>query len=150
MASSDLGHACNDCSAASSGDATLAGLRILVVDDDADTRSLQKTIFVRAGAIVAEAESAAVAFQALRDFKPHLLVCDIHMPEEDGCFLMRRVRALATELGGSIPAIAVTGGSSSTVRGEALRSGFSAHLTKPVAVGELLATAVALIGAAER
>jgi CheY-like chemotaxis protein len=136
--------------AASTADSALAGLRILVVDDDADTRKLEKLIFARAGATVAEAGSADTAFQAVRDFRPHLLVSDVHMPREDGCRLMRRIRALGAELGGAIPAIAVSGGSGGKERREALLAGFSAHLTKPVAIEELLATALALSGASNR
>jgi CheY-like chemotaxis protein len=129
---------------------TLDGVRILVVDDDADTRRLEKLIFAKAGATVAEAGSADTAIQTFRDFKPHLLVSDVHMPREDGCRLIRRIRALAAELGGAVPAIAVSGGSGSKERREALLAGFSAHLTKPVAIEELLATALALSAAATR
>ena len=93
---------------------------------------------------MAEAASAAVAFLTLRDFKPHLVVSDVDMPKEDGCSLIRRIRALGADLGGAIPAIAVSGGASGSARLEALRAGFSAHLAKPVAVAELLGTVMAL------
>lgn len=126
------------------GEATLAGLRILVVDDDADTRQLESLIFTRAGAIVTEAASADVAFQAVCDFKPHLVVSDVDMPREDGHSLMRRIKALAAQWGACIPAIAVSGGSGWEARRAAFRAGFSAHFTKPVAARDLLAAAVAL------
>src|SRR5690349_10591530 len=87
----------------------LAGLRILTVDDDRNTREMLREALERAGAMVVAAESASEAFGQLKQFRPDVLVSDIGMPGEDGYALLRRVRGLPRELGGATPAIAVTG-----------------------------------------
>ena len=79
---------------------SLGGLRVLVVEDDPDARELVTAILEDAGAVVASAPSAAMGFDAVRSFHPHLLVSDIGMPDEDGYSLIRRVRALADDEGG--------------------------------------------------
>jgi CheY-like chemotaxis protein len=125
----------------------LANKRVLVVDDDPDARRLVSLILAQAGAIVEEAGSADVAFASLRDFRPQLLVSDIEMPVEDGYCLMRRIRAVAAEGGGNVPAIALTGTSGGAARREALSAGFTEHLTKPVSPLLLIETASALSAA---
>jgi CheY-like chemotaxis protein len=122
----------------------LANKRVLVVDDDPDSRHLVRLILARAGAIVEEAGSADVAFACLRDFRPELVVSDIEMPVEDGYCLMRRIRAVSAEGGGAVPSIALTGTSGGAARREALQAGFTAHLTKPVSPLDLIETASAL------
>jgi CheY-like chemotaxis protein len=122
----------------------LAEKRILVVDDDPDTRLLLKLIFARAKAVVKEASSADDAIASLRDFRPQLVISDIDMPTEDGCSLMRRIRELTPESGGQTPAIALTANEGSAERREALRAGFTAYLKKPVAVANLIETALSV------
>jgi CheY-like chemotaxis protein len=110
----------------------LSGLRVLVVEDDADARELVTAILEDAGAVVEAAESAAVGFAAMRSFRPDLLVSDISMPDEDGYSLIRRVRALAVTDGGDIPSIALTAHTRIEDRAKALRAGFTLHMGKPV------------------
>lgn len=122
----------------------LAGLRILVVDDEPGVLRVVRVILTRAGAEVCEAGSAGAAFAALQTFRPQLVVSDINMPVEDGYSLVRRIRALEDEGARLIPAIALTAGSSGG-RVEALRAGFSFYLSKPVTPTELVDAAASLL-----
>ena len=111
---------------------SLGGLRVLVVEDDPDARELVTAILEDAGAVVASAPSAAMGFDAVRSFHPHLLVSDIGMPDEDGYSLIRRVRALADDEGGAIPSIALTAYTRREDRDKAIGAGFTLHMGKPV------------------
>lgn len=124
---------------------TLGGLRILVVEDDEDARELVVTVLEDAGAIVASASSAGAGFEALRTFRPQLLVSDIGMPDEDGYSLMRRVRALGAVEGGGIPSIALTAYTRAEDRAKALRAGFSLHMAKPIRPSDLVTAITALV-----
>ena len=86
----------------------LKGVRLLVVEDDADSREMLVTVFERCGAMVSAAASAGEAMEAMRRATPDVLVCDIGLPGEDGYELIRKVRALEAEKGGRIPALALT------------------------------------------
>jgi PAS domain S-box-containing protein len=110
----------------------LVGMRVLAVDDDADTLEMLSLFLRRAGAEVASAASAAAALETLERFRPDVLVADIGMPEADGYELIRRVRALGAERGGLTPAVALTAYAGESDRARALRSGFQAYLPKPV------------------
>jgi CheY-like chemotaxis protein len=123
------------------------GLRVLVVDDETDARELLDAVLSSADAIVETAPSASVAFEALKRFRPHVLVSDIGMPEEDGYSLMRRIRQLPASEGGGVPAIALTAFTRAEDRSRALAAGYSTHLGKPAHPDELLWT-VANLGAA--
>jgi len=118
----------------------LAGLRVLVVEDDPDARELVSTILEDAGAVVRGAESAANGFAAVGAFHPHLLVSDIGMPDEDGYSLIRRVRALGVEAGGGIPSVALTAFTRPEDRAKALTAGFTVHMGKPINPSELIRT----------
>ncbi|HEX7316835.1 MAG TPA: PAS domain S-box protein [Pyrinomonadaceae bacterium] len=126
----------------------LVGLRVLVVDDDADTLDMLTLFLRRAGAEVAPAPAAVVALEALDRFRPDVLVADIGMPEVDGYELIRRVRALGAERGGATPAVALTAYAGEPDRARALRSGFQAHLPKPVEPAALINTVTNLAGTA--
>jgi CheY-like chemotaxis protein len=115
----------------------LNGARILVVDDRADTRELLTVLLETCGARVTSAASAAEAFEAVVSDPPQALVADLNMPLEDGFSLIRKVRALAPDAGGAIPAIALTALASDEDRAHALVSGFQLHMTKPVDIAEL-------------
>jgi len=117
----------------------LAGLRVLVVEDDTDARELVTAILEDAGAVVEAADSAAAGFAAVRSFRPQLLLSDISMPDEDGYSLIRRVRALGVADGGSIPSIALTAHTRVEDRAKALRAGFNLHMGKPVRPDDLVA-----------
>jgi CheY-like chemotaxis protein len=123
------------------GEATLSGVRVVVVDDEDDSRELATIVLARAGAVVQTAASAKDAFAAVRSFKPHVLVSDIAMPEEDGYSLIRRIMALDVGEGGGIPAVALTAYASESDRQKALAMGFRTHITKPLQP-ELLVAAV--------
>jgi CheY-like chemotaxis protein len=118
----------------------LAGLRVLVVEDDADARELVSTILEDAGAIVSSADSAASGFDAVSAFHPQLLVSDIGMPGEDGYSLIRRIRALGVEAGGGLPSVALTAFTRPEDRARALTAGFTVHMGKPVSPTELVTT----------
>lgn len=124
----------------------LAGVRLLLVDDDDDTRHAIADILSSVGARVRQARSASEAFSLLQDDPPHVLLSDIGMPLEDGYALIRRVRALPAERGGDVPAIALT----AYARGEdvqkAATSGFQMHVSKPVALEDLLTAIKACAG----
>ena len=126
----------------------LDGLRILVVDDEADARDLLAIRLQQYGADVVTAGSAEAAMEALTQQgpRPDLIVSDIAMPGEDGYSLMRRVRALDLEQGGRIPAIALTAYSRTKDRVQALAAGFQMHVPKPVNVSELAHAITSIIG----
>jgi len=126
----------------------LAGVGILLVDDDRSVRQVMKRILARAGANVGEAASAAEAFVALGTFRPQLIVSDINMPGEDGYSMMRRIRALDAEWIAGVPAIAVTGSGGITGQLEAHRAGFTSYLTKPFGPDTLVHAAIALLAIA--
>ncbi|HEX7176604.1 MAG TPA: PAS domain S-box protein [Pyrinomonadaceae bacterium] len=123
----------------------LDGLRLLVVDDEQDTRELLKAGLGRYGAEVTAAGSAAEALEAVRAAVPDLLISDIGMPGEDGYDLIRRVRALSAEAGGRVPAIALTAYARVEDRMQALRAGYQMHVPKPVEMAELVAVAASLV-----
>jgi CheY-like chemotaxis protein len=123
----------------------LYGLKILVVDDDTDTRELIDWVLKRVGAEVVACASAREAMEALEKERPHILVSDIAMPEEDGLSLMRRIRALPRERGGRIPAIALTAHSMVTDRLQSLRAGFQSHVPKPVVPEELVEVVASIV-----
>ncbi|MGH7434382.1 MAG: response regulator [Polyangiaceae bacterium] len=116
----------------------LLGRRILVVDDDADTREMLAVILESSGATVTTAQSAAEAIAICAKLRPDLLISDIGLPGEDGFSLVRRLRELPSALGGDIPAIALTGYDSEADNALADRAGFSERLTKPVSLDAVL------------
>ncbi len=123
----------------------LYGLKILVVDDDQDTRDLLEWVLKRVGAEVVAVPSAKAAMEALEKARPHILVSDIAMPEEDGLSLMRRIRALPREQGGRIPAVALTAHSMVQDRLQSLRAGFQSHVPKPVVPEELVEVVTSIV-----
>lgn len=116
----------------------LEGLRIVIVDDDADARELLATILTQRNAAVFAAECAAEAFAILRRERPDVLISDIAMPEEDGYMLIRRVRALPVHEGGRTPSLAVTAYAGRPDRMRALEAGFDGHFAKPIDVESLV------------
>jgi signal transduction histidine kinase len=111
----------------------LANIRVLVVDDEADSRDFLAFVLEQAGAEVTAAASASVALQILSQSKPDILLSDIGMPEMDGYMFMRQVRSLASEQENNIPAIALTAYAGEMNQQQALAAGFQRHITKPVA-----------------
>jgi PAS domain S-box-containing protein len=123
----------------------LDGLKILVVDDEPDTRSLLQVGLGRCGAKVTVAGSAPEALEAMAADQPDLLISDIGMPDVDGYELIGRVRALKAEQGGRVPAIALTAYARTEDRLQALRAGYQMHVPKPVEMAELIAVAASLV-----
>ncbi len=124
----------------------LAGVKVLVVDDEADARGLVKRVLEDRQAAVRTAGSAAEAMELIRAEPPDVLVSDVGMPEEDGYSLIRRVRALGPENGGNIPAIALTAYARAEDRLKTIMAGFQIHVAKPVDTVELLALVASLTG----
>jgi signal transduction histidine kinase len=123
----------------------LVGLKVLVVDDEADTLELIKVLLGQCGAAVTTARSAAEALSALEETQPDVIISDIGMPTQDGFEFIRKVRQLPPEKGGRIPAVALTAYARAEDRLRVLRSGYQMHLSKPVELAELVAV-VANIG----
>ena len=123
----------------------LDAVKILVVDDEPDTREMLKAGLGQCGASVTVAASAAEAMAAVEKSAPDLLISDIGMPDEDGYELMRRVRKLPPEAGGRVPAIALTAYARVEDRMHALRAGYQMHVPKPVELAELAAVAASLV-----
>jgi PAS domain S-box-containing protein len=118
---------------------TLGGRRVLVVDDEADARDLLATILGRSGAEVTAVGSADEALATFRRWRPDVVVSDIGMPGDDGYVLIGKIRALAPEQGGRVPALALTAYARSEDRVRALEAGFHTHIAKPVDPLELTA-----------
>jgi len=110
----------------------LAGIRALVVDDDADGRDLLQLAFEQEGGEVRTVGTARRALEILKQWRPHVLVSDIALPGEDGYHLLRRVRELPAEEGGTTPAIALSGYTSPEDRICVMEAGFQVHVAKPV------------------
>jgi len=124
----------------------LTGLKVLVVDDDADARELVGIVLGAAHADVLAAASAEQALVLLKSARPDLIVSDIGMPECDGYQFLRAVRALSPAEGGKTPAIALTAFARSEDRTRALLSGYQAHVAKPIEPHELVVTVGSLAG----
>jgi CheY-like chemotaxis protein len=110
----------------------LKGMRILVVDDEEDSRDLVSAILTRCGGKVKSCQSAAEALKAFRAWKPDILVSDIGMPVEDGYSLIQRLRKQRLKLAREIPAIALTAYATDDDRARALSAGFQFHIAKPI------------------
>lgn len=115
----------------------LEGLKLLVVDDDRDSRELLLVALEGDGAEVVIVESVRDAMISLQQRTPDVLISDIRMPDESGYHLIAQVQQLETELGISIPAIAVTAFARSNDRADCLTAGFRRHFSKPVDLDEL-------------
>jgi CheY-like chemotaxis protein len=122
----------------------LDGLRVLVVDDEADTREMLKAGLGQCGAEVTVAASSAEALTEIGKSPPGVLISDIGMPDEDGYALIRKVRGLPAGQGGNVPAIALTAYARTEDRLQALRAGYQMHVTKPVELTELAAVVASL------
>jgi signal transduction histidine kinase/CheY-like chemotaxis protein len=125
----------------------LTGHRILVVDDEEDTRSLLKFILEACHAEVQTVDSVDDALDAIDEFNPDLLISDIGMPGADGYDLIRLVRDRETRTGRlRLPAIALTAFARVEDRMRALASGFQMHIPKPVEPAELVTVIASLMG----
>jgi PAS domain S-box-containing protein len=125
---------------------SLAGVRVLVVDDEPDARDLLRHVLQHRKATVLLASGARDALDLVRHERPDVLVSDIGMPDLDGYELIRLVRALPPDQGGRTPAVALTAFARSEDRRRAMLAGFQIHIAKPVEPPELIATVASLAG----
>jgi CheY-like chemotaxis protein len=116
----------------------LDGVRVLVLDDEADARELMTALLRERGAQVIAVGSAAEGIAALERARPHVIVSDIGLPGEDGYAFIRSVRLRPRNRGGATPAVAVTAYAQLADRLRALDAGFHNHVSKPVDPEELL------------
>ncbi|ALF52140.1 histidine kinase [Nostoc piscinale CENA21] len=116
----------------------LTGIRILVVDDEVDSREVVAFMLKECGAEVIAVASATEALSAFNQLRPDVVVFDIGMPDVDGYTLMRQIRSLPTEKGGQVPAIALTAYAGELNKEQALLAGFQIHSSKPVEPNELV------------
>ena len=122
----------------------LAGIQVLVVDDDVDTLELLTAALRQRSATVTAVSSAAAAMDAIMIARPHVLISDIAMPGEDGYDLIKKVIAL--ELVPKLSAIAITAYAKEEDRERALMAGFQRYLSKPVELGEFISAVAEAAG----
>ncbi len=139
-------HVSSDALELAAHSARLAGLTLLVVDDDQDGRELLARVLGDQGAVVLSASSAQAAIRVLEEFRPDVLLSDVAMPDMDGYGLMRRIRRLPASRGGRTRAIALTAYARPEDAEEAMRAGFQAHVSKPVHPSRLIAMIAELAG----
>jgi CheY-like chemotaxis protein len=120
----------------------LTGVKVLIVDDEADARELVKRFLEECGAIPALAASGAEARGMLSTFRPDVIISDIGMPEQDGYDFIREIRSL----GYKTPAIALTAFARAADRIRSVQAGYQSHLFKPVEPAELVAMVASLAG----
>ena len=120
----------------------LAGLHVLLVDDDQDTLDLLSAALTQRSAKVTAVSSAAAAFESIKSFRPDVLISDIAMPVEDGYILIERV--LALEIVAEIPALAITAYAKQEDKERALAAGYQRYLSKPVELGEFISAVAEL------
>ena len=137
-----------DTAASAALTARLNGLHVLIVDDDPAARELIAKILQGYGARVSLASSGSAALTLLFEARPHVLLADLGMPEMDGYELIEQVRALDPNLGGRVPAVAVTAYASPQDRLRALHAGYQNHIAKPVEPEELAAVITSIAGRA--
>ena len=124
---------------------SIAGVRVLLVEDDDDTREAYATMLAELGTQVRAEPSAARALRALGEFHPDVILSDIAMPGEDGYCFIKKVRGLAADRGGRTPAAALTALASDEDRRRALDAGFHAHVAKPVGAAQLVSVVAMLV-----
>ncbi|HEX6793465.1 MAG TPA: response regulator [Casimicrobiaceae bacterium] len=122
-----------------------SNLKLLIVDDDPTTRAMLAEALETRGACVRASASAREAQQALAVWHPDLMISDVCMPRENGYDLIRHVRHLPAEEGGSTPAIACTGYARAEDRARAMSAGFDAVVAKPVDLELLMQTIAGVI-----
>ncbi|EYF03360.1 ATP-binding response regulator [Chondromyces apiculatus] len=130
-------------------EANLEGLYVLVVEDQADMREILGEVLRRQKAEVTAVATAQEALEAVTLRRPHVLVTDVGMPNEDGFELIRKLRSLGPKSGGDIPALALTGYARKEDHARALAAGFQMHASKPIEPAELVAAVACLAGGSD-
>jgi CheY-like chemotaxis protein len=128
---------------------TGAGIRVLVVEDDPETREILAAILDRSGFSHRLSASAREALQLLDEWLPDVIVSDIGMPDIDGYEFVRALRSRPHEKGGRIPALALSAFARNEDRKLALASGYQSHVPKPVEPADLVAAITTLTGNAQ-
>ncbi|MEP6849239.1 MAG: response regulator [Acidobacteriota bacterium] len=123
----------------------LAGIKILIVDDDTDASQMLSFALQSSGAETRTSSSVSEAFDSLAEWIPNALLTDINMPGEDGYALIRKLRALSSKVTASIPAIALTAMARPEDGDLALSSGFQLHIPKPVNIEDLTEAVKSLV-----
>jgi hypothetical protein len=123
----------------------LEGIRVLLVEDEEETRDMLVSMLTARGAEVKDCASAAEAIETLERWRPTVLVSDIGMPDEDGYSLIKKIRKLGSEQR-NIPAVALTAYARAEDRMRVLASGFQMHVAKPVEALELMVVIASLAG----
>jgi signal transduction histidine kinase/ActR/RegA family two-component response regulator len=116
----------------------LKAARILIVENEPDARALLEMALKRNGAEVKSAADVKEAMEAIKAWRPEIVLSDLGMPTEDGYALIRQIRALPPENGGAIPSAALTAYAREEDRQRAIAAGFDMHIAKPVSVNELI------------
>ena len=125
---------------------TALGIRVLIVEDDIETRDILAAILDRAGFSYRVATRASEALTVLDDWQPDVIVSDIGMPDMDGYAFARQLRARPADQGGHVPALALSAFARAEDRELALRSGYQAHIAKPVEPADLVKAIATLTG----
>jgi CheY-like chemotaxis protein len=123
---------------------SLAGVRVLVIDDEPDACELIAAVLAGRGAEVVAVESAVEALAELQRQRFNVLVSDIGMPEIDGYALIEKIRQLPADHGGRVPAAALTAYAGVQDGMRALTAGYQMHISKPVEPAELVTVVAAL------
>ncbi|QLE54179.1 response regulator [Nostoc sp. TCL26-01] len=121
------------------------GCKILIVDDETDTRNFLAFLFEEYGAVASTTASVEAALAVIEELQPDIIVSDIGMSEQDGYTLIRKLRSLTPEQGGKIPAIALTAYSQAEDRLKMIESGFQHYLSKPVDPHQLISVVANLL-----
>jgi len=124
----------------------LHGVHVLLVDDDKETVELLGTILRYSGALVITPGSARAALKSLQTVKPDVVVTALTMPDEDGYWLLREIRTLSSEQGGTIPVVAITDDTLDHGARRIRSAGFNACLPKPIEPWDLCRTLASLVG----
>lgn len=121
-------------------------LKLLIVDDEPDTREVLKLVLVHSREQVIAVATPSEGLEQLQTHRPDVIISDIGMPQMDGYEFIRLVRNLPAELGGQTPAVALTAFNLWAERTRALKAGFQKHLAKPYDLQELIETVAGLAG----
>jgi CheY-like chemotaxis protein len=138
----------SDNHASDHGERALEGLRIILVEDDADSREVLQLFLEQNGALVKSTDNANVAIDMLvrsPEGKTDLVISDLAMPEEDGYSMITRIRELPEENGGNVPALALSAFASPESRQRAVEAGFHRYSTKPFEPDQLIPTILELV-----
>jgi CheY-like chemotaxis protein len=126
------------------------GIRVLIIDDNSDSRALFAPILSQAGIDVTAVETVHEALLAARHARPDVVLCDLTMPGDDGFALIREVRSRRSDQGGAVPAAAVTEYARPEDRERALAACFQIHVAKPVEPSTLLEAVTRLVPRGDR